>query len=166
MFIVMCCGSLPKLPCVPQLDTSRAIDCSITLVLRARRCSISSRFAATRQERLGGWDHLTWISCWIASQGHRSALWPNVVPLETGPTDLETARRLVPTLVHGLARCLVRGQAALDGRILGQAQRCLVWFSYCTMVSSWVSIRLFNGMFFHLTSEGQPHRRSRPEPFL
>jgi hypothetical protein len=102
MFIVMCCGSLPKLPCVPQLDTSRAIDCSITLVLRARRCSIWSRFAATRRERLGGWDHLTWNSCWIASQGHRSALWPNVVPLETGPTDLETARRLVPTLVHGL----------------------------------------------------------------
>lgn len=70
----------PKLPCVPWLDTSRAIDCSITLVLRARRCSISSRFAATRRERLGGWDHLTWISCWIASQGHRTALWPNVVP--------------------------------------------------------------------------------------
>ncbi|KAL6904346.1 hypothetical protein GGI43DRAFT_317543 [Trichoderma evansii] len=79
-----------------------AIDSSITLVLRTRRCSISSRFAATLRERLGGWDHLTWISCWIASQGHRSALWPKVVLFKTGPTDLESARRLVPTLVHGL----------------------------------------------------------------
>jgi hypothetical protein len=90
------------LPVPTRHMQSDTVDVSITLALRARRCSISSRFAATRRERLGGWDHLTWISCWIASQGHRSALWPNVVPSQTGPTDLETARRLVPTLVHGL----------------------------------------------------------------
>lgn len=66
-----------------------------------------------------------------------------------------------PPSCMGWARSFVRGQAALDGRIPGLAQCRLVWFSYCAIVSSWMPIRLFNGMFFHLTSEGQPHRRSR-----
>lgn len=103
MFIVMCCGSLLKLPCVPQLDTPRAIDCFDNASPQQQGGAPSRLGSQPHDENASGaGNHLTWISCWIASQGHRSALWPNVVPSETGPTDLETARRLVPTLVHGL----------------------------------------------------------------